>query len=133
MFMKISICLFLLRIVDHKGARRFMHGLIAVLVITTAVFVFLFFGICRPLSAYWTVGTEGDCLGSHREMQIMIAQGGKEITPLELEIHDLTAISHFYSLGPCSGGEPGLVPSTRSDQSPSENLPMRVDGHGCNV
>ena len=75
--MKISICFFLLRIVDHKGARRFMHGMIAVLVITTALFCFLFFGTCRPLNAEWTVGKEGKCLGAYREMQIIIAQGGQ--------------------------------------------------------
>lgn len=75
--MKISICFFLLRIVDHKGARYFMHGMIAVLATTTALFCFLFFAICRPLNAEWTMGKDGKCLGVYREMQIIIAQGGQ--------------------------------------------------------
>ena len=74
---KISICYFLLRIVEHKRARQFMYGMIGVLIITTTVFCLLFFGICRPLQAEWAVGIDGKCFGAYREMQIIIAQGGQ--------------------------------------------------------
>ena len=74
--MKISICLFLLRIVDTKHVARAMYALIAFITLFTAVSVFLFLGVCRPLKAYWDVGVDGVCLSKHEVEYIILAQGG---------------------------------------------------------
>lgn len=78
MFTKISICLFLLRIVDSRKVRIAMHILIGFIITFTAVFVFLFIGICRPLKAYWDVGVDGTCFSNHQITGIVIAQGGEK-------------------------------------------------------
>ncbi|KAL9001092.1 MAG: hypothetical protein Q9188_005517 [Gyalolechia gomerana] len=75
MFTKISICLFLLRIVDSKNIRVAMHVLIGCLVLFTAVFTCLFLGICRPLKAHWNTGMDAICLSDNTVENIVIAQG----------------------------------------------------------
>ncbi|CAF9937459.1 MAG: hypothetical protein HETSPECPRED_000546 [Heterodermia speciosa] len=75
MFTKISICLFLLRIVDSKKVRTAMHVVIAALVVFTAIFVCLFLGICRPLKAYWNTGVDAVCLSDNVIENVVIAQG----------------------------------------------------------
>ena len=74
---KISICLFLLRIVASSKVKRLMYGLIVFMVLFTAVCVFLFLGICRPLKAYWDVGVKGTCLSDRQVESIVIAHGGR--------------------------------------------------------
>ena len=76
MFTKISICLFLLRIVDGRKIRLAMYSLIGCLILFTTVFVGLFLGICRPLRAHWDTGVEGVCLSEKVIENIIIAQGG---------------------------------------------------------
>ena len=76
MFTKISIALFLLRIVDRRKVRMAMHALIGCLVLFTAVFVCLFLGVCRPLKAYWNTGMEAVCFSDQVFENIVIAQGG---------------------------------------------------------
>ena len=76
MFTKISICLFLLRIVDSRATRIAMYSTIAFLVLFTTVCVALFLGICRPLKAYWDIGVDGACLSDNEIKNIVIAQGG---------------------------------------------------------
>ena len=73
---KISICLFLLRIVNSSKVTRLMYGLIGFMVLFTAVCVFLFLGICRPLKAYWDMGSQGTCLSNRQVESVVIAQGG---------------------------------------------------------
>lgn len=75
--MKISICLFLLRIVDTKQVVRGMYALISCITLFTAVCVFLFLGVCRPLRAYWDVGVDGVCLSNHQVESVVVAQGSK--------------------------------------------------------
>lgn len=75
--MKISICLFLLRIVDTKQVVRGMYALITCITLFTAVSIFLFLGICRPLRAYWDVGVNGVCLSNHQVESVVLAQGSK--------------------------------------------------------
>ena len=75
--MKISICLFLLRIVDTKHVVRGVYALISCITLFTAVSVFLFLGVCRPLKAYWDVGVNGVCLSKHQVESIVLAQGSK--------------------------------------------------------
>ncbi|KAL9629286.1 MAG: hypothetical protein Q9164_006944 [Protoblastenia rupestris] len=83
MLTKISICLFLLRIVDARRFKLALYGLIGFLVVFTAVFVFLFIGICRPLKAYWNIEMEDAvCLSDLQVQNIVIAQGGKLQIPL---------------------------------------------------
>ena len=83
MLTKISICLFLLRIVDAKRFKLALYGLIGFLVVFTAVFIFLFIGICRPLKAYWNIDMEDAvCLSDLQVQNIVIAQGGKLQIPL---------------------------------------------------
>ena len=76
MFVKISICLFLLRIVDTQKVRIAMNILIGCLVLFTAIFTFLFLGICRPLKAHWNIGVDAVCLSDNVIENIVIAQGG---------------------------------------------------------
>ena len=73
---KVSICLFLLRIVDSRGTRIAMYSTIGFTVLFTTVCVALFLGICRPLKAYWDVGVNGVCLSDDEVKNIVIAQGG---------------------------------------------------------
>ena len=75
--MKISICLFLLRIVDTKQVARGMYVLASCIALFTAVCVFLFLAVCRPLRAYWDVGVDGVCLSKHQVESIVLAQGSK--------------------------------------------------------
>ncbi|KAI9815086.1 MAG: hypothetical protein M1827_002929 [Pycnora praestabilis] len=75
MFTKIAICLFLLRIMSSKWLVRTMYSLIGILVVFHAICVFLFLGVCRPLSAYWDPDVEGKCLSDHQVEYIIIAQG----------------------------------------------------------
>ena len=78
--MKISICLFLLRIVDSKQVVRGMYALITCITLFTAISVFLFLGVCRPLRAYWDVGVNGACLSRHQVESVVLAQGSESIS-----------------------------------------------------
>ena len=78
--MKISICLFLLRIVDTKHVVRGMYALIMCITLFTAVSIFLFVGVCRPLRAYWDVGVNGVCLSNHQIESVVLAQGSKSFS-----------------------------------------------------
>lgn len=80
MLTKISICLFLLRILETKRVKFFMYGMIAFLVLFTAVCVAMFLGVCRPLRAYWDVDVDGVCLSENQIKKLIIAQGGREST-----------------------------------------------------
>ena len=73
---KVSICLFLLRIIDSRKVVRGIYVLIGFMVLFSSVFVFLFIGICRPLKAYWDVGVNGRCFSNPQVESIVIAQGG---------------------------------------------------------
>ena len=75
--MKISICLFLLRIGYTKQVARAMYALIIYITLFSAVSIFLFVGICRPLKAYWDVGVDGVCLSNHQVESVVLAQGSR--------------------------------------------------------
>lgn len=74
---KISICLFLLRIVESRNVKRGMYALIGFTSLFTAICVFVLLGICRPLKAYWVVGVDGQCLSNQQFEAVIIAQGSK--------------------------------------------------------
>jgi len=73
---KISICLFLLRIVSTGRVKAAMFTIIGVTTLFTSVCVFLFLGVCRPLKAYWDVRVDGKCLNNPQVEGVIIAQGG---------------------------------------------------------
>ena len=74
---KISICVFLLRIVDSKKVKVGMYALIGCVSVFTATSVFFFLGVCRPLNAYWDVGVDGTCLSNHQIESVVLSQGSK--------------------------------------------------------
>lgn len=78
MFTKISICLFLLRIVSSQAVARAMYALIGAMVLFSMDTVFLFLGVCRPLGAYWSVSVDGTCFSKRQVMNVIIAHGGKK-------------------------------------------------------
>jgi hypothetical protein len=77
MLIKVSICLFLLRIVNTRTVTRAMYALIAAMVSFSMISVFLLLGICRPLGAWWSVSVQGTCLSKHQFMNIIIAHGSR--------------------------------------------------------
>lgn len=76
LMIKISICLFLLRIVNSKSVTRAVYWFIAAMTIFTMVTVFLLVGICRPLGAWWSTSVQGTCFSKKQFMNIIIAHGG---------------------------------------------------------
>jgi len=74
---KISICLFLLRIVESRTLKRGMYALIGFTTLFTAICVFLFLGVCRPLKAHWDVGVDGKCLSNQQIEAVLNSQGSK--------------------------------------------------------
>jgi len=77
MLIKISICLFLLRIVNSKTVTRAICALITAMVLFSMISVFLFLGVCRPLGAWWSVSVQGVCFSKRKVMNIVIAHGGR--------------------------------------------------------
>ena len=77
MFTKISICLFLMRIVESKKFRIFLWSVIGSLVLFTAVCSIIFLAVCRPLRAYWDTDIQGVCLSETQVRNMVIAQGGR--------------------------------------------------------
>ena len=74
---KISICLFLLRIIESRRMIKGMYVLIGFTALFSAVSFFIFIGVCRPLRAYWDVGVDGHCLSNTQIEATIIAQGSK--------------------------------------------------------
>ncbi len=95
MLTKISICLFLLRIMVERWLRWPVYTLITVLIVFHMTCVFLFLGICRPIQSYWEVGVNGVCLGKGQVEKIIIAQGGEL---LYFETRNLLAIAKWMSV-----------------------------------
>ncbi|RPA81148.1 hypothetical protein BJ508DRAFT_117180 [Ascobolus immersus RN42] len=60
-FLKISICLLLLRIKETRRLRMFMYGVMAGLVITNFGCIVILIAQCQPTSKYWTGSPEGKC------------------------------------------------------------------------
>ena len=74
--MKISICLFLLRIVDARKLRLMLWAFIGFTVLFTLAFIALFLAICRPIRAYWTTIPDSKCFTDLQVQHITLAQGG---------------------------------------------------------
>jgi hypothetical protein len=57
--------------------KRGMYALMAFTSLFTAICVFLFLGVCRPLKAHWDVNVDGKCLSNQQLEAVIIAQGSK--------------------------------------------------------
>ena len=63
---KVSVCIFVMRIVD-KAQRRFTHclwALIGFITISHLVQIILFLVQCRPIEAVWNIFIQGDCFST---------------------------------------------------------------------
>lgn len=117
--MKISICLFLLRIVGTKHVVRGMYVLITGITLFTAMSIFLFLGVCRPLRAYWDVGVDGLCLSNHQVESVALAQGSKSTlkrNERKLCILTTNINSPFSHFGPHSCSTSGVIPTKSPDR-----------------
>ena len=132
MFTKISICLFLLRIVDSRKIRIPIYALIGCLITFTTISVCLFLGVCRPLNAYWDVGVDEFCLSDHQLESVVFAQGSKvKSSPKTSAIAN--AISSFYHFRPYMCGLSGFIPAESSDQNADKGSSVCIDGTRCDV
>ena len=134
MFTKISICLFLLRIVDARKLRMGIYSLIGCLVFFTTVFTCLFLGICRPLKAHWNVGMQGVCLTDKMIENIVMAQGSMSapsqvVAPAKLRL-TCSPLYHYRSNLRCISH---LLFARPAGQAKNKDSPVRPDGFGCNV
>ena len=80
MFTKVSICLFLLRIVISKAFVRFLQALIAALVLSNIVITVLWIVQCRPLSMAWTAPETPLYCFTQAEMRNVILAQASEFT-----------------------------------------------------
>ena len=72
---KIAICLFLLRISKFEKWRKFLFGLIAMIIITHTPLTILFLLQCTPLNKNWDIAVPGRCFNKHAVEDIIIIQG----------------------------------------------------------
>lgn len=86
MLIKVSICLFLLRIVNTRTVTRAMYALIGAMVLFSMISVFLLLGICRPIGAWWSVSVQGTCLSKRQFMNIIIAHGGRPMVSIVISL-----------------------------------------------
>ena len=132
MFTKISICLFLLRIVDSRRIRIPIYVLIGCLITFTTVCVCLFLGVCRPLNAYWDVGVDGVCLSDHQLESVVLAQGSRINCPYHgFAVANAISPVHHLRSNMCSLSR--FVPAESSDQNADKSGFVCLDGPGCDV
>lgn len=78
MLTKISICLFLLRIVrTNRIWKRAMYGIIALIVATNLSIVIAFCFGCKPVAKLWNPAIKGTCWPQKTDLGIYYYQGGK--------------------------------------------------------
>lgn len=134
MFTKISICLFLLRIVDGRKIRMGIYLLIGFLVLFTTISTCLFLGICRPLKAHWNVGIEGVCLSDKMIENIVMAQGSM-LAPFQ--IIGLAKLMPFgsplYHYGSHMRRLPYILLARLAGQAQDQDSLVHPNGFGCNV
>ena len=132
MFTKISICLFLLRIVDSRRIRIAIYVLIGCLIIFTTICACLFLGVCRPLKAYWDVGVDGVCLSDHQLESVVLAQGSRIKYPSqEFRVADAISPFHHFRSDLCSLSH--FVPAESSDKDADKSGFVCLNGPGCDV
>ncbi|EFR03424.1 integral membrane protein [Nannizzia gypsea CBS 118893] len=75
-FGKVSVILFLLRIVVNSRSQRvFLYTLMAMLMVINSVCVFTIFGQCTPASRLWDQNVSGSCWSPHHQRDFAFFQG----------------------------------------------------------
>lgn len=75
--LKISVCLFLLRLSQFDRLKRVLWTLIGFLLASTLVLSLLIILQCQPIYKAWDLNTSGRCFSTDTIMKITITQGGK--------------------------------------------------------
>ena len=77
--MKISVCLFVLRVVDkaRKGIAKAIWLLIYFIALTHILQVIMYVVQCRPLAALWDIKVRGQCFSTHIVYTIAYLNYGK--------------------------------------------------------
>lgn len=77
--MKISVCLFVLRVVDkaRKGIAKAIWLLIYFVALTHILQVIMYVVQCRPLTALWDIKVRGQCFSTHIVYTIAYLNYGK--------------------------------------------------------
>lgn len=85
--MKISVCFFVLRVVDkaRKGIAKALWFLIYFVALTHILQVIMYVIQCRPLAALWNINVKGQCFSTHIVYMVAYLNYGK-ILPTELKI-----------------------------------------------
>ena len=73
---KISICQFLLRLSKFDRLRRFLQGLIVLIILTHLPLTLLMIFQCYPVQKYWDQTLLGSCFRKDTVEKIVISQGG---------------------------------------------------------
>ena len=73
---KVSICFFLLRILEGcgKGLAVPLHASIAILILSNIALTLVWIFQCKPIRAVWDVDIPAKCLDRHRLLHIILAQ-----------------------------------------------------------
>ncbi|MCJ1264975.1 hypothetical protein MMC22_004850 [Lobaria immixta] len=79
-FAKVSVCLFLIRIVNKKPLVRFLYALIAALVVMNGAVTIMLVTQCRPLRKVWEPKAKGECWGIHVVKGFGYAAGDSQTT-----------------------------------------------------
>ena len=72
---KVSICIFLLRILTSKPLARFLYGLITLISVATVMILAGIVSQCRPIEKIWNHTVRGDCWNPLILPQLSRAQG----------------------------------------------------------
>lgn len=77
--MKISVCLFVLRVVDkaRKGIAKALWLLIYFVALTHILQVIMYVIQCRPLAALWNTKVKGQCFSTHIVYMVAYLNYGK--------------------------------------------------------
>lgn len=126
---KISICFFLLRIVDARKIRLALYGLIGFTTLFSAVSVFLFLGVCRPLKAYWDIGIpHAVCLSDAQVEKVVLAQGSELTSKPHISPPLLTQKSPLHPHRPHLRRLPHPLPAQPPSPPAHPNRPLRAHG-----
>lgn len=134
MFTKVSICLFLLRIVIGKAFIRSLQVLIGALVLSNIILTILWIVQCRPVWLSWVnPETSGSCFTQLTLQKIILAQAGKSVATTVNDLKYSSQTSRFHHFGFHIGNVSHLYPSKAPDDAPSEDRLVHPDGTRNNV
>ena len=78
MWLKVSICLFLLRIPTSKALIRPLQGAIAFLILSNVILTLLWILQCLPVAASWNMKISGKCFTKDQLREIILAQASEK-------------------------------------------------------